>query len=736
MKSDLDDNKICPKCQMPLEKKGSGSLTQWIKVCNCGRAQTEKAVGEPIKICTMCGKRIEGGRSGTLTQWIFRADLCTCEAPTWVKEQLDAAGNAIPVETVDEFDELKELPMEAGSFPVDRYGPVRRIGMGASGTVYLCKDRLLKKKVAVKVLNNLSPEQLIAFQREAKATSQIIHPHIVKVLDFGVSDGKLPYMVLEFIDGLSLQEILEQNGPLSIDEALPIFSQICDALSFAHKRHLFHRDLKPTNIIVTGWGSENVDVRVIDFGVGVIKQEQTEQGKSVAGSPPYMSPDQAVGRSFDERSEVYSLGCVMFETLTGRPPFIGDTALQTISLHAHAEPPSLSEANDSTIFSDAAETVIATCLRKSPNDRYKDMIELKHALSDIAEHPFDDRSEFSPVASDSSGMKIWVVLSIVLVGIGTIGGAMVFGLFEQSEPVSTARKKPKYQEPKLADALDSMQTGTWYKGANTSGQLVWTSRPNLYDKDIDLLTKEPDVKRIAVGITDNITGTGFKPFVNRGIVELFIQSTGLTDEGLAQITQMKSLQTLRLALCSKLSIEGIKNITTLPELDDLSMTFMKIPDGALAEISKIKALRSVVLYNSKNIKASDVQLLGKLPNLEYLDLSSTTVKSDVIPVIVKFKSLNNVRLGNLDLTDENLELLGKLPNLTDLGLAQNPKITDQGLAKIGNCKNLETIVLDRCTGISPAARAKFFKQHPRITLQTISDTSIELEDSMESLSGR
>lgn len=730
------DEKICPKCHMPLEKKGSGSLTQWIKVCNCGRPEPEKVVGEPIKICTVCGKRIEGGRTGTLTQWIFRADLCTCEAPTWVKEQLEAADNAPQEEAIELFEEGEELPMEPGSFPLDRYGPIRRIGMGASGTVYLCRDRLLKKKVAVKVLNNLSSEQLVAFQREAKATSQIIHPNIVKVLDFGVSDGKLPYMVLEFVDGLSLQEILEQKHSLAVEDAIPIFTQICDALSFAHKRQLFHRDLKPTNIIVVGWGTKNIDVRIIDFGVGILKQEKTEQGKSVAGSPPYMAPDQAIGRPFDERSEIYCLGCVMFEVLTGRPPFSGETALQTISLHAHALPPTLSEVHSSKTFEDSVETVIATCLSKAPDERYKDMEELKHAISEMSENSIDERKLEVPISTPEprSIMQAWGIVSGILLVSSIVSAIFVGLMFNQSEPESKPRKKQAYQEPKLSDALDSMQTGTWYKGGNINGPLVWTSRPNLYDKDLKLLTKEKDVKRIAVGITDNITGLGFKHFLDRGILAVSVQSTGLTDEGLAEIAKMKTLEELRLSLCSNLTTKGMKSITTLPRLDNLNLTFMKIPDGSFEEISKIKTLTHLALFNSKNIKDSDIQLLSKIPDLEYLDLSSTNLSNDVIPVLSKFKSLSNLRLGNLNLNDDNLEYLCKIPNLTDLGLAQNA-ITDAGLAKLDNCKHLEVLVLDHCDRISVKAKAKFFKLHPRVTLQTISDTSVELENSMESLSG-
>lgn len=737
MKTDSDENKTCPKCHMPLEKKGSGSLTQWIKVCNCGRPEMEQLTGAPINICTTCGKRIEGGRTGTLTQWIFRADLCTCDVPTWAKDQMQAAGETGPAETIDELNEIEELQLEPGSFPVERYAPIRCLGMGASGTVYLCKDRLLNKKVAVKVLNNLSSNQLVAFQREAKATSQILHPNIVKVLDFGVSDGKLPFMVLEYVDGLSLLQVLEQQHTLTIEEAIPIFSQICDGLRFAHDRNLYHRDLKPTNILVVGWGREDIDVRIIDFGVGVIKQEKTAQGTTVAGSPPYMSPDQAVGLPFDERSEIYSLGCVMFEALTGQPPFLGETALNTISLHAHEQPRTLSQAHGSLTFPDAVESVIATCLKKSPAERYKNMAELKLALREILDHSEDDRSIEASIAApvSSDAKKNWAVLSITAVLVCTIGGALIFGQWlGKSDTTPSAPKKKKYQEPKLNDALDSLiSSETWYKGSSVDGQIVWTSRPNLKDKDLKLVLKEQDVKRITIGITDYITGMGFKDFQNKGLVSIIVQSTGLTDEGLTVISKLKTLQDLRTSLSSKLTAGGIKSLATLPDLRQLSLNHMKIPTGTFAEVSKIKTLQSLAVYNSSNIKLDDLQNLSKLPALEYLDVSSTNLKNDALPVIAKIKSIVELRLGNLDLTDDNLEQLAKLPNLACIGLERNNRLTERGLAKLEKCKNLEVLMLEHCDGISKLARTKFMKRNPRVGLGTVTDTSVELEDSLGAL---
>jgi serine/threonine protein kinase len=740
MKYELDDIETCPKCQMPLDKKGSGSLTQWIKVCNCGRPETDESIGAPINICASCGKRLAGGRRGTLTQWIFRADLCDCEAPSGVREQAQSAAESAPVETRNGVDELEELPMEPGTFPVERYAPIRCLGTGACGAVFLCIDRLLNKKVAVKVLNYLSREQLVAFQREAKSTSQIIHPNIVKVLDFGVSDGKFPYMVLEYVDGLSLEQILEQRQTLTIQEALPLFNQVCDALIFAHNHGLFHRDLKPTNIVVVGFGLDDIDVRLIDFGLGFTKQQTTTQGKSVAGSPAYMSPDQLLGRQFDERSEIYSFGCVMFEVLTGRPPFVSETALQTISLHAQAAPPSLSEAHGSIIFPEAMESVIATCLTKSPEERYQNVADLRHALLEISDRPdVDRRVEFHLPASESAAGNRLAIVLLVSALICTIGGVIAFqGKWSKTnsdEIVQGTPQKQSYQEPQLGDALDSIESDKWYRSANGKRQMVWASAPNLSDKDIEPLARENDVRRVLVGITDSVTGVGFRKLRNLDIESINIQSTGLTDEGLCEISNIKSLEDLGIALSSELTVEGVRCLPTLPKLRRLHLSVMKIPDGALNEISRIEALDALSLYNSKNLTTADIQHLIKLRKLRFLDLSGTKLHNDVIPLLSKCKSLTNLRLCNLDLTDDNLELLGKLPNLTDLGLSQNPMITARGLKKLSSCKNLETLMLEHCDGISQSAKDEFNKQHPQIRLDARLDPSVQLQNSMESLRG-
>ncbi len=726
MTSEFEDYKTCPSCHMPLGQTGSGSLTQWIKVCSCASPGPAYSNSEQAELCTNCGKRMDAGRAGTLTQWIFRADLCICGSPHMANQK----DKVQPPASNGSTELHEELTMQAGCFPVERYSPLRSIGMGASGTVYLCRDRLLKKRVAVKVLNNLSSDQLVAFQREARATSQIDHPNIVKVLDFGVSDGKIPYMVLEYIDGLSLKQILDEERSLDLEEAVPIFEQICDALSYSHKRKLFHRDLKPTNILVTGWNTASISVKVIDFGVGTTKQEKTEQGKSVAGSPPYMPPDQALGLSFDERSEIYSMGCVMFETLTGRPPFNGDSALQLISLHAHETPPTLSEAHGTTVFPEAVENVIATCLSKSPDARYQTMTDLKAALANPESDSSHDRARDTnrPLANKSSTK--FAVIALLAVLLGTAGSGLLIYCSGKQETVVAKPHKSKIQRSTLVSVLDSIESDTWIKRISSDGKEVWNSAPSIKDSDLELLTNESNVRRISIGITDNFTGTGFSRLSKFALVEVFSQSTALTDEGVRELCKFKTLTSFRVALATRLTKRGLQYLETLPHLEHLNLTVMKIPDGAIEVISKIKSLTGLVFYNSSNIKASDIQYLSALRRLGFLDLAGTNLNNDVLPYLTKLKSLRTIRLAKLDLTDEKLELLAELPELCEIDLAENPRLTDQALVKLGGCKNLAVLRLQNCSGVSLAARIKFMSNNRR---RMILSESIKIENSIDAL---
>jgi serine/threonine-protein kinase len=249
-----------------------------------------------------------------------------------------------------------------------RYELTHLVARGGMAEVYRAHDRLLDRTVAVKVLfPELSVDRSFVerFRREAQAAANLSHPHIVAVYDWG-EDGGTYYIVMEFIEGRTLSSIVRSAGPLHPDRAAEIGADVGAALAYAHRHGVIHRDVKPGNVLVTDDGQ----VKVTDFGIAraVNTEESLTQTGAVMGTATYFSPEQAEGMGIDSRSDIYSLGVVLFEIVTGRPPFLGDTPVAVASKHVREHPPTVRSVNPSVPAD--LEAIILKCLSKSPADRY------------------------------------------------------------------------------------------------------------------------------------------------------------------------------------------------------------------------------------------------------------------------------------------------------------------------------------------------------------------------------
>ena len=273
-------------------------------------------------------------------------------------------------------DELDRLRAALG----DRYRLDRELGHGGMATVYLAQDLKHDRRVALKLLkpelaHALGPER---FLREITVTAGLDHPHILPLLDSGHAEGFL-YYLMPYVEGESLRDRLSREKQLPLEDAVGIAREVADALSYAHGRGVVHRDIKPENILLAGGHA-----RVADFGIAraVIAaggESLTETGLAI-GTPAYMSPEQAGGeRAVDGRSDVYALGCVLYEMLAGHPPFIGGTAYEILARHALDALPSLTAARPNVPA--AIERAIATALAKSPADRFSTAARFAEALS-------------------------------------------------------------------------------------------------------------------------------------------------------------------------------------------------------------------------------------------------------------------------------------------------------------------------------------------------------------------
>ena len=220
--------------------------------------------------------------------------------------------------------------------PEGRYRLVRRIGVGGMGEVWEADDTVLGRRVALKVLvQELAddPRATRRFVREARATAKLTHPNVTRVYDFG-RDGGLPYLVMELLEGDTLADRLA-GGPLPPSEAARIGAAVADALDAAHRRGIIHRDIKPSNVLLTPAG----EVKVMDFGIAAAADEtHSTTGSGLYGTAAYISPERAAGQAATPAADVYSLGAVLYELLTGRPPFLGDSPVLVVRAHLHERP--------------------------------------------------------------------------------------------------------------------------------------------------------------------------------------------------------------------------------------------------------------------------------------------------------------------------------------------------------------------------------------------------------------
>jgi eukaryotic-like serine/threonine-protein kinase len=267
-----------------------------------------------------------------------------------------------------------------GSLFDGRYHVLRKLGAGGMADVYLAEDQELGRRVAIKILNerHANDEQFVErFRREAKNAAGLSHPSIVSIYDRGEAEGTY-YIAMEYLEGRSLKELIVSRGPAPASVAIDYARQILQALRFAHLKGIVHRDIKPHNVLVDGDGR----LKVTDFGIARAGASQMTEAGSIVGTAQYLSPEQARGGAVDQRSDVYSLGIVLYELLTGTVPFSGDTPVEIAMKHLSQTPEPPSALRDDIPHD--LDLVVMRALAKDPDDRYQSAEEMEADLARVA----------------------------------------------------------------------------------------------------------------------------------------------------------------------------------------------------------------------------------------------------------------------------------------------------------------------------------------------------------------
>ena len=292
--------------------------------------------------------------------------------------------------------------IEKGQLINDRYEIERLIGEGGMANVYLARDTILDRKVAVKVLRGDLAGDERRFQREALSASSLSHPNIVEIYDVGEDNGNF-YIVMEYIEGKTLKQLIKKRGVLSLPETMDIMLQLLDALATAHDSYIIHRDIKPQNIMI----KESGLVKITDFGIAMaLNSAQLTQTNSVMGSVHYLPPEQASGKGSTIRSDIYSLGILMFEMLTGKVPFKGDSAVEIALKHMKEPIASAKEINP--VIPQSVENIILKATAKNPKNRYKDVRSMAEDIKTCLDKDREDelRIQFKYPESDFSDTHV------------------------------------------------------------------------------------------------------------------------------------------------------------------------------------------------------------------------------------------------------------------------------------------------------------------------------------------
>lgn len=529
-------------------------------------------------------------------------------------------GNTTPnTETVKSQNSLTDISQEIS----ERYKILDCLGKGGMGTVYLADDLIIERKVAIKVLSyeNASNEQKVRFQQEAKVSGKLNHPHIVKTYDFGFTKSGQLFLVMEHINGIPLDTWIKENGRIQVKHFTAIFASIADALSHASVNNIVHRDIKPSNILLDVDKGEPHPF-VVDFGIAKILHSDsvfdTKTGM-IVGTPQYISPEQVLQTEVDERSDVYSLGCVMYEALSGKPPYVANSTLELLDKHQNEPFPEFAkELKD--ILPEEIESIIKTAMKKDPGNRYQSMQELKSALNITPEASVSiiNSNQIESKTNNKHKLLMPIGFSIMVVAISILA----FLLYTKNEKQGSKKMVPqiakvntKKQEAKSKE-IDSFALDMRYNEKMKSKK----------EKLQDLRSgKTESYSTLSISYLPDVVDKDLSFLANhKNLTDLNLSGTGVSKNVISVVSTIPTLEKIRL---SQINLSGadMESLTKLPKLSALELNACNLSDKELESLSKLGSLQILSIRANPRLTDRGISKLSKSKSLNFLDISQTRV---------------------------------------------------------------------------------------------------------------
>lgn len=594
-----------------------------------------------------------------------------------------------------------EAPTEIAA----RYEVIELLGEGGMGRVYKAKDLTLNRVVAIKVLlEHYASQNIQRFQREAKAMSSLKFPSLIDVYDFGITDDGRAYLVMEYVAGTLLSDILKKQKRLTVNQTVSTAIAVADGMRHAHNRGIVHRDLKPSNILILEENNFEL-LKIFDFGISKVMEQRGDltQDGAMLGTPLYMSPEQAQGRPVDGRADQYALGCIIYACITGHPPFRGDTALDTIQMHRNEPPIPLSIAASECDVPPALDSIVSKLLSKEPSNRFASMEKVMEALAEATAEP----TEYEAITKMRQRRKSRIILNsgVAVAAVAATALSLCGVVLSPAPPVKPATKPD--------DAF-------WVKGnslspAQTIGHRAKVEKANL--------NEESD------GSYSNGT----------------LEKRDYDSFGVAQILPNEAFRALPRENVRKLSFDmrtrfepgAMAQIASFPNLEELWFSGAQFANE-LSSLSGMKKLRRLTL-NCTTMSDSDFAQLHDLPSLEFLSIENAAVSDSCLkPLATNLPNLTELDLGFTMLIGTELGELKRLKRLKRLEL--NYLVDDFGDKALGNLRGfqqLEVLDISGNHSISEAALTKVIAENPKLNLIRITQArKIATKDVIDRVTAR
>jgi|AGTN01.3.fsa_nt_gi Serine/threonine protein kinase len=715
----------CDKCGKPKGGQKHGSLTQWLfdpNSCSCPLESLDSNTGQ-IHLCKSCGKQLPSQRKGSLTQWIFRSDDCQCArtGTSFTRSEAQIGGTS---QVNSEIDSIAKVVVDRKltaqiNLPVDRYGAIEILGSGNFARVFKCFDFVLGKPVAIKLLAYTDrPEAIVRFQNEARATSVLQHENIVQIRDFGATTDSKPYMVMEYLEGKPLSQILFEKGRLPLPYVIEVMTQVCTGMSYAHAKGIFHRDLKTSNIMITSDHDKSPVVKIIDFGIAIVKSGNQSDSKweELAGSISYMSPESIRENQFDQRSEIYSCGCIMFEILTGALPFVGETTLATLELQECSPLPDLSQFCPEVKNPEGVEAVLSTALAKDREGRFQTMEEFRCALLSLNSEPVVSSDASSSIRKQNSAVPQLLFISVLLLSVSAVALLAILGFMGVDQEPETAYLKIKRKSTEghpLITHLDGTADGTAIKGL-----FAMSGVPNVDATGSSLkeeLRRNPGQTSLNLS-NSPVTDRDLDMVVTRPLRLIDLCDTEISDVGVRKIATIRSLQTVRLSGCHNLSDNSVAALAQLPNLTTLWIGYSGLTDNSLKSLSQARSLECLSISSNAKMRGTGLKHLSNLPSLDELWAADLDFSKQGIKALSSLTGLRKLVASDSSIDDRAMAYIARLDNLEDLNLTST-RISGKGLMLLQS-KNLKILRVAECDQLTPEAVRTFRSVCPGCRVST------------------